>query len=195
MDFSYSFSIINKDIYNDVKKGGKGIVFAVWHCFFYSFVFSHKFMKITAIVSQSKDGNLGAFLLNRYGFIPIRGSSSKGGTKALLQAKGYLDRGHDIVIAIDGPRGPRFDVKPGAIYLAKMSNLIILPVIFKIGRFISFNSWDRFVLPLPFTNIAVIYGEPILLNTSREKKEILIGQEIVKKGLTELTNKYAKNIL
>ena len=195
IDFSYSFSIINKHIYSDVKKEGRGVVFAVWHCFFYSFVFSHKFMKITAIVSQSKDGNLGAFLLNKYGFIPIRGSSSKGGAKALLQAKGYLDRGYDIVIAVDGPRGPRFDVKPGAIYLTKMSDLIILPVIFKIGRFITFNSWDRFVLPLPFTKITAIYGEPILLNTSREKKEILTGQEIVKKRLTKLTSEHAKDIL
>ena len=76
-----------------------------------------------------------------------------------------------------------------------MSDLIILPVIFKIGHFISFNSWDKFVLPLPFTKITAIYGEPILLNTSREKKEILTGQEIVKKRLTELTNKYAKDIL
>jgi lysophospholipid acyltransferase (LPLAT)-like uncharacterized protein len=76
-----------------------------------------------------------------------------------------------------------------------MSNLIILPVIFKIGRFITLNSWDRFVLPLPFTNIVVIYGEPIMVNTSRDKKEILAGQEILKKRLIELTSEYAKDIL
>jgi len=163
--------------------------------FFYSFVFTHKFMNITAIASQSKDGDLGAYLLNKYGFIPVRGSSSRGGTKALLQAKGYVNHGHDIVITVDGPRGPRFDVKPGAIYLAKIAHVLILPVMFQIDRFIAFNSWDRFIVPLPFTTVTAIYGEPILLNTSREKNEILNGQNILKNALTTLTNKYAKNIL
>jgi len=147
---------------------------------------------ITAIASQSKDGDLGAYLLNKYGFIPVRGSSSRGGTKALLQAKGYVNHGHDIVITVDGPRGPRFDVKPGAIYLAKIAHVLILPVIFQIDHFIAFNSWDRFIVPLPFTTVTAIYGEPILLNTSREKNEILNGQNILKNALTTLTNKYAK---
>jgi hypothetical protein len=194
MDFSYSMDITNKYIYDNLKKEGKRIVFAVWHCFFYSFVFTHKFLDITVIVSQSKDGDLGAFLLKKYGFLPIRGSSSKGGKRALLQTKRYIDKGYDTAITVDGPRGPRFDVKPGAIYLAKMSDLIILPVIFNIGPHKAFNSWDKFIVPLPFTHISVIYGDPLIVTSSKEKNEIFEEQYLLKKEMMNLTIKHAKYI-
>lgn len=195
LNSSYSLNITNKFVYNDLKKTGKGIIFAVWHCFFYSFVSTHKYMNISTIVSQSKDGDLGAFLLSKLGFISVRGSSSRGGIKALLQTKNYIDRGYDAVIAVDGPLGPRFDVKPGAIYLAKLSNIIILPVIFNVGIYKAFNSWDRFILPLPFTHVTAIYGTPLILSTSRNKEVIYEEQKKLKNELMLLTVKYAKNIL
>ena len=152
-------------------------------------------MNIAAIVSQSKDGDLGAFLLNKLGFISVRGSSSRGGIKALLETKNYIDKGYDTAIAVDGPRGPRFDVKSGAIYLAKLSDQIILPVIFKTGIYKTFNSWDRFIVPLPFTHITAIYGNPLILSPSRKKEIILEEQKKLKNELVMLTVKYAKDIL
>jgi lysophospholipid acyltransferase (LPLAT)-like uncharacterized protein len=152
-------------------------------------------MEITTIVSQSKDGDLGAFLLNKFGFFSVRGSSSKGAVKALVQTKKYIDKGHDIAITIDGPRGPRFDVKSGVIYLAKLSDLIILPVIFNTGAYKAFNSWDKFIVPLPFTYITAIYGTPLILSSSRKKEVIIEEKKRLKEEMMALTVRYAKNIL
>jgi len=116
---------------------------------------------MNAMSSSSKDGTIAAVALNRMGLETIRGSSSRGGAKALKQLTKCLKRGSDIAMTPDGPRGPKYQVKGGVITAAKLSGAPIIPVTYQAKRKIVLNSWDSFIVPYPFNRINFVYGNPI----------------------------------
>jgi len=95
--------------------------------------------------------------------------------------------GYDFAFAIDGPRGPIHEVKPGAIYLAKKINTCIIPITFSSYPSIHLNSWDRYLLPLPFARSVVIFGEPFYPSPSLDEKTIDSEKAILKKILNKIT--------
>lgn len=112
------------------------------------------------LISPSVDGEIGARLVQRLGGEAIRGSSTNTGARALRDFyEALVRRGVSPAITPDGPRGPAFEFKPGAILLAQMSGRPMLPMAFAASRSIRFH-WDRFVLPLPGARIVVAVGEP-----------------------------------
>ena len=112
------------------------------------------------LISPSVDGEIGARLARRLGGEAIRGSSTTTGARALRELyEALVQRGVSPVITPDGPRGPAFEFKPGAVLLAKLSGRPMLPMAFYASRSIRFH-WDRFVLPLPGSRIVVAIGEP-----------------------------------
>lgn len=118
-------------------------------------------LKIGFLVSPSVDGEIGAMLVQRFGGEAIRGSSSHTGARALRDYyEALVKRGVSPVITPDGPRGPRFVAKPGAVLLAQMSGRPILPLAYAASRAILFH-WDKFVIPWPFSRIVVAFGEPM----------------------------------
>jgi lysophospholipid acyltransferase (LPLAT)-like uncharacterized protein len=117
--------------------------------------------RMAAMVSASKDGGLLARVLEHYGVQPVRGSSSRRGHQALLELTSWADRGYDLAITPDGPRGPRYVVQHGVTSLAQITGLPIIPVAFHYTRKIQLNSWDRFQIPLPFSRCVVEYLEPV----------------------------------
>ncbi len=129
------------------------------------------------LASRSKDGDYAAFVAKKMDFLPVRGSSKKrnkdkGGKVAIEQFLAYLKNGHSIGITIDGPKGPRHVCKPGAVVIAQKSGAPILPTAGLAASYWEFNSWDRFMLPKPFTTITVIYGEPIFVAADASPEEI-----------------------
>ncbi|MBI5502823.1 MAG: lysophospholipid acyltransferase family protein [Deltaproteobacteria bacterium] len=120
----------------------------------------------TAIVSSlSDDGRLQARVMRRFGFEVIDGSSSRGGPAALAGALGRLAAGKDLAVAVDGPRGPRAVVKPGAVFLAARSGAPIVPLSAACTRAWRFRrSWDGFVLPKPFARVTIVAGEPLVVS-------------------------------
>ena len=104
-----------------------------------------------AIVSQSKDGDLQRWILSSFSIHSIRGSSSRGGAKALREALRALRRGALVLISVDGPRGPRGHIHPGALYLAQLSGAPLWAARARVGRGIRLEkSWDHFLIPSPF---------------------------------------------
>ncbi|MGH8142691.1 MAG: lysophospholipid acyltransferase family protein [Steroidobacteraceae bacterium] len=117
-------------------------------------------LRVGFLISPSVDGELGARVLRRAGAHVIRGSSSRTGALALKEYFQALTRDRICpVVSPDGPRGPRFHFKPGAILLAQMSGRPIVPMAYAAAR-AAFIHWDRFVLPMPSTRIAIAIGEP-----------------------------------
>jgi hypothetical protein len=117
-------------------------------------------LRIGFLISPSVDGELGAMIVRRAGGYVIRGSSSHTGALALKEIFHALVRdGISPVINPDGPRGPRFKFKPGAVLLAQMSGRPMLPLAYAASQAFMFH-WDRFVLPLPFARIAIAIGAP-----------------------------------
>lgn len=113
----------------------------------------HKKHPASAIISQHFDGELMARTLNWFNIKPLRGSSRKGAQKVLLQAFRSIKNGEEVLISPDGPKGPRHTVSDGAIGLALKSKLPMLVINFTAQRFWQFSSWDKFVIPKPFSKI------------------------------------------
>lgn len=121
---------------------------------------SRRALRVGFLISPSVDGELGAMVLRRAGGHVIRGSSSRTGALALKEYYQALTRDAiSPVVSPDGPRGPRFQFKPGAVLLAQMSGRPIVPMAYAASR-AWFIHWDRFVLPVPFCRIAIAIGEP-----------------------------------
>lgn len=116
---------------------------------------------LAAMVSASKDGGLLARVLELAGIQPVRGSSSRRGPQALLELKSWAERGYDLSITPDGPRGPRYVVQDGVIALAQITGLPIVPINVQMHWKWTLNSWDRFQVPLPFSRCHVRLGLPL----------------------------------
>lgn len=112
------------------------------------------------LISASRDGDLVADLTQRFGFQVVRGSSSRLGASAILELGNMLASGRDVLITPDGPRGPAYELGPGIIFLAQKTGVAVAPVNFEYSACWRLNSWDRFILPRPFSKVRFIIGLP-----------------------------------
>jgi lysophospholipid acyltransferase (LPLAT)-like uncharacterized protein len=113
-----------------------------------------------ALISASRDGDLLADAVQRFGYDVVRGSSSRLGATAILQLTQVLASGGDVVITPDGPRGPPYQLGPGIIFLAQKSGAPVVPVNLEYSRCWRLGSWDRFIVPRPFAKIRVLINRP-----------------------------------
>jgi hypothetical protein len=142
---------------------GAGIVFCLWHDELFPLPHLRRLTDrpLVTVVSQSRDGELLARVLERLGLSTARGSSSRGGLRALREAGRMMrEQGADAVVTVDGPRGPRHQAKDGALYLAHRSGAMLAPVRLFMSRAKRFGSWDRFQLPWPGSRCRVVVGAP-----------------------------------
>ena len=113
------------------------------------------------MVSASKDGGFLTAILERFKVQPVRGSSSRRGPQALLELTTWAERGYDLAITPDGPRGPCYVVQEGIMSLAQITGLPILPASYNLNWKIRPKSWDRFQIPLPFSRCEIRVEKPI----------------------------------
>ena len=113
-----------------------------------------------ALISTSRDGAILADLVERFGFEVVRGSSSRKGASAIRQLAEVIAQGKDVVITPDGPRGPAYELGQGIVYLAQQSGAEVVPVNMEYSNCWRAKSWDRFILPKPFSRVRVIFGAP-----------------------------------
>lgn len=116
------------------------------------------------MVSQSRDGDVISRLLLRWGYQPIRGSTGREGVKVLVEAIRSLKDGSSMAITPDGPRGPAQVVQDGLLAMAQKSGAAIVPFSSSARWRIHVSSWDRFLIPLPFSRGVMVFGEPIFVN-------------------------------
>jgi lysophospholipid acyltransferase (LPLAT)-like uncharacterized protein len=148
-----------------VKANGQNFIYAFWHGRQFLLFHSHRNSGVIIPASESRDGEIQAGILKRFGFDVVRGSSKRKGDRALLGMVDGLRKGKNVALAVDGPRGPIYEVKQGITYLAGKLNKPIVPVITSAkGYWILEKIWDRYLLPKPFTAGVVVYGEPITVS-------------------------------
>jgi lysophospholipid acyltransferase (LPLAT)-like uncharacterized protein len=131
--------------------------------------------QLAALVSASKDGGLLARVLELFKIQPVRGSSSRRGPQALREMVSWGERGYDLAITPDGPRGPRYRVADGVTSLAQLTGLRIVPASFNLNWKISVKSWDKFQIPLPFASCEVRLAEPLAVPreaTDEQREEL-----------------------
>jgi lysophospholipid acyltransferase (LPLAT)-like uncharacterized protein len=156
---------------------GQPMVLALWHGELFPVTgFGEKVdTNLVTFVSQSRDGEVIARVLETMGHVTVRGSSSRGGVKALVRAIRVMERENRMaVFTVDGPRGPRHKAKGGVIYLAQRAEAIIVPFrAFPEKRKVFSRSWDRFVLPAPFTRCHLYIGEPMEVTSDKLTGDVL----------------------
>ena len=167
--------VIGKETaYDQIKKHGR-IIVPVWHQrLFPALAYVRKFREIRPIImiSQSRDGELIADIAQRLGFIPVRGSSSRGGAEALMTIVRKLEENPAVGHVVDGPRGPKGKVKPGLIRMAQLSGAVILPLIVSADKAWIAGSWDRFLIPKPFSRVTVRWEEPFSVPRKADPEEL-----------------------
>ncbi len=164
-------------------------VVTFWHgrMFLLPFVLQEYAKRVAILISRHRDGELIANLVERLGFKTVRGSSGKGkgGSKAFLQMVKLIQEGYTVAITPDGPRGPREKVKPGAVKLSMTTGVPIYPLTFGCSRYRELNSWDRFVVPYPFSRCKVILGVPLYPQEFKSEEEMGKELELILKELTK----------
>lgn len=136
-------------------------IYTFWHDRIFQGTYFWRDRGIVIITSKSFDGEYIARFIRRFGYGSIRGSSSRGGSRALVEMIRKMRNGLPMGFSIDGPRGPRYKVKPGPLLLAKKTGNPIMPFILEPKRCWTIKSWDKMQIPLPFTRVRVIIGKPI----------------------------------
>jgi lysophospholipid acyltransferase (LPLAT)-like uncharacterized protein len=140
--------------------GGR-CIYTIWHSQILATMYDYRDLSVGGLVSQSRDGELVARVIERLGFATARGSSTRGGQEGFQEMVRLAREGHSLVITPDGPRGPRERVKPGVVRLASVTGLQVLPVSCVSRGEWRADSWDGFRVPRPFARVLVAYGDLI----------------------------------
>jgi len=163
---TYRWKIEGAEHYRAVIESGQQPILALWHGRILPGLHYFRNRGIVVITSQNFDGEWIARILHRFGFGTARGSSSRGGARALVQLRRDLAGGHGAAFTVDGPRGPARVVQHGVIFLAGVTGQPILPYHVESDRHWTLASWDRTQIPKPFSTVALVIGEPIPVESS-----------------------------
>lgn len=162
-------------------------IYVGWHEQVLNCAWRLRHRNIAILVSQSRDGEYLSRLEQLLGFFPVRGSSSRGGLRGLLQLDRAIKTGHDVMIGADGPKGPAKECKAGAIVLAKHSGMPLIPIAGYTQRATRLHNWDQTIVPYPFAFHITGYGTPILIPPDIDKDEIPGYQQQLKLAIDDLT--------
>jgi len=133
-------------------------VFILWHETLLPLLWLHRNQGVAIVVSEARDGQYLSDLATALGYGAVRGSSTRGGARALLGAVRQLQAGRSVAFTPDGPRGPRRELKPGVVAAAQRGGGLIVPVHAEADRAWRLHSWDRFMIPKPLARVRVTYG-------------------------------------
>jgi hypothetical protein len=147
----------------ELKARGVPFVYTMWHGRMFVPALALRGQGIVTMASRSKDGEIITRWMRKNGYLTVRGSTGKGGARALLQMIACVRDGHPAVMTVDGPRGPARVVAPGILPLARKTGAWILPVGSSSTRPVFLRSWDRYLLPKPFSRCVVTYGKPFTI--------------------------------
>ena len=177
------------------EKDPRPVIFSIWHnrlalclVIYRRFVVAPQpHRRMAAIVSASRDGGLLARVLELFGVQPVRGSSSRRGAQALLELSSWAQRGYDLAITPDGPRGPQYVMQDGPTAIAQVTQMPIIPVSYYLSHKKCANSWDRFQIPLPFSKVEVTLSKAMMIPseaTDAERNALRIDLENRMKAIT-----------
>jgi lysophospholipid acyltransferase (LPLAT)-like uncharacterized protein len=173
-----------------VPDKNRNAIFVFWHnrMFYMTYFMKMRYVargqRLVVLSSHSKDGEIMARLEASLGTAVIRGSTSKGAIKGLINLFRKAMAGYSPVITPDGPRGPKYEVHDGLVFLAQKTGFPIIPISWNADRFHRFRSWDSFMIPLPFARVKVTYGHPVIAQSGEDKESL---RRRIKDALMKIT--------
>jgi lysophospholipid acyltransferase (LPLAT)-like uncharacterized protein len=172
--------------FDRIKAAGHQPIMAFWHGRILPATYYFRRRGIVVITSENFDGEWIARIIERFGFATARGSSSRGGRKALLQLTRDIAAGRPAGFTVDGPRGPARVAQPGAVWLAKLTGHPVLPFHLEAGGYWTLNSWDRTQIPKPFTTVSIVVGEPFYVAADADDAGIETARRLLDQRLQQL---------
>jgi len=173
--------------FEQFRRRQEPVIFVFWHGQLLPLVHYHRNEGIVVLVSDHADGEYITRVILRHGFGAARGSSTRGGVKGLKGILRAIRGGKDLAFTPDGPRGPRHVFKWGALAAAQISGAPVVPVALGADRAWYLKSWDRFMIPKPFSSLTIRYGSPRQVPREAAEGDLMaIGKEL-EKELREFT--------
>lgn len=180
------FEIHNDAAWRTHAAAGRPVLFTLWHGRLLPLGYLHRGQGVVGIVSRSADGEYLTRVLQHWGFLAVRGSSSHGGGRALRELVRLVRAGRSVAITPDGPRGPRERLKPGVLQLAQLTGAPIVTVAAGADRAWWFVRWDRFLVPKPFARLRVAYGDAVFIPRGAGAAAIADATARIESSLREL---------
>ena len=171
LGMTWRVRLLNNEASPDrLRREGRSIVFTLWHGDLLPLLFHHRGEGVSVLISEHRDGELIARVAESLGFRTVRGSTTRGASRALIGLARELEAGHDVAITPDGPRGPARTFAPGALIAAQRAGAPLIAVGLVATRAWRLRSWDRFVIPKPFSEIRIAYSDPVTLDSSSARE-------------------------
>ena len=158
--------INNESSVDALRRERRPIVFALWHGDMLPLLYHHRDEGVSVLISEHRDGELIARAAESLGFRTVRGSTSRGASRALVSLARELAHGHDVAITPDGPRGPARSFAPGALIAAQRANAPVIAVGVWAAPAWRLRTWDGFVIPKPFARVRIAYSAPVTLESA-----------------------------
>jgi len=158
---TWRFRIRGGEHLASLRAAGTPFIFSLWHGQLLPLIWHHRGQHVAILVSEHRDGELIARIARSIGYRLIRGSTTRGGGRALLALVRTLETGTEVAVTPDGPRGPAFEFAPGALVAAHRTGAPLLPIAAHADRAWRLSSWDGFIIPKPFARVTVAYGAPV----------------------------------
>jgi lysophospholipid acyltransferase (LPLAT)-like uncharacterized protein len=168
------------------REKGQNIIYTFWHGHMLALCYTHRRKRVSIMVSEHRDGEFIAQTVRLLGFVPVRGSTTRGGLRALFQMADRASSGFDVAITPDGPRGPRWRVQLGVITLAQRTGMPIIPVANGASSKKNLSSWDRYLIPLPFSRVVVLFGKSIFVPRELSPGDVERKRLEVERAMTAL---------
>jgi lysophospholipid acyltransferase (LPLAT)-like uncharacterized protein len=166
---------------------GEQLIAAFWHNRVLMMPVANRSSKLCIMNSESRDGEIATRALARWGIHSVRGSATRGGVRAFLQLVRAYRAGYDLAVVPDGPRGPSCVAKAGVIHLARATGAPIYPVTYAATRQRRLRSWDRLIIPLPFSRITYVAGEPLDVPRHATDAEVETLRQELERRLNDIT--------
>jgi lysophospholipid acyltransferase (LPLAT)-like uncharacterized protein len=178
---------VNRGPVDRLWQQGENIIACFWHGRLLAMPFAYKGSGAKVLISRHRDGEFIARVIRYFGLGTIRGSYGKRSVSPVREMLAELKEGTDIAITPDGPKGPRYRMKQGIVELARLTQRPIVPVTYGASKKKLFNSWDRFLLPYPFSRIFFLWGDPIYVPRDLRGDDIERKRQEIEGALISLT--------
>jgi lysophospholipid acyltransferase (LPLAT)-like uncharacterized protein len=190
---SARLSVIGEDRYRELKNQNKPVILLVWHGRLLVVPYLFKKRGILALISPSEDGEILARIVSGWGKV-LRGSSSHSIVKAWGVMRKELDKGGEVIIVPDGPKGPNRKMKLGALKLSQQSGAYLVPFTFAASRKKTLKSWDNFLIFYPFTRVVALFGDPIVVDPKLRGDDLEKERQRIEQILLQLDDKAANHL-
>jgi lysophospholipid acyltransferase (LPLAT)-like uncharacterized protein len=182
--------VIGEEIPTSFHDRGEGTINVFWHGRLLMLPFFYRGKGLHVLISSHGDGEIIANVMKLFGFCLVRGSSSKRGREAFLEMIRLARENRDLAITPDGPRGPAEVVKEGVAQVARITGRPVVTLAFSSSRGKRFGSWDRFLLPYPFSRGVFVWGEPLYYREGEETEAFRLRIEEALKETTARADEY-----